>query len=436
MAARDDAHAQGAIGPVALAAWAGAAIGLLVLLRLWQADAYWEYSDGVYALTSRLVLHGSALYRDVAAAQPPSVYLAGAGILAFGDSVAVLRAGLSIVTLVTSLLVLLCVWRLTRSRPAAVVAGLLTLVTPWALREHAQLVPETFAAPLLLGAALAGSRGGRCATAAGALAALAVAFKLAFVLPALAVLLAVRQRPRALLTAAVVGAVLTAGFLLVFGGPLLDGAVRTQRQTGLSGLDYVAGLWAQAGWNLVPLLACATLAWPAWRAAASEDERALLRTLAAAAVGSLLLLLSLFKHGSYLTVVLVAEPPLLCLAAVGVTMAVRERAGGRLALTGAAVLLAALEIGTLLVMPGDPSLFTRPLAASGPAWRMSPAEVEREVAVLRTCPPGVVASGSPYLAFAAGRRIAGDQPDQFIVTNAAILARFRLVAERDQPRCP
>ena len=36
-------------------------------------------------------------------------------------------------------------------------------LTPWALREHAQLLPETVAAPLLLGAALAAGRGGAAA---------------------------------------------------------------------------------------------------------------------------------------------------------------------------------------------------------------------------------------------------------------------------------
>lgn len=424
------------LGAPALVAWALLAIGLLVLLRLWQGDAYWEYSDGVYALTGRLVLHGSSLYGDVAAAQPPPVYYAGAGLLAvFGDSVDGLRWGLSVVALVTSLLVLVCAWRLTRSRPAAVIAALAALVTPWTLREHAQLVPETFAAPLLLGAALAGSRddGRAGALAAGVLAAVAVAFKLAFVLPALAVLLAARGRGRALLGFGVAGVVLAAAFLLAFGEPLLDGAVRAQRQTGTAGLHYVGGLWAQAGWNLLPLLACAALAWPARRGVA---DPALLRTLAAAATGSLLLLLTLFKHGSYLTVVVVMEPPLLCLAAAGLTAAARARALPRLALAGAAIALAALQVGSLLAAPGDPRLYTRPLAASGPGWTMPPSEVDRSVAALRACPQGVATSGPPYLAFAAGRRIAGDQPDQFIVANAPVLARFRAAAGRDQPRCP
>lgn len=422
-------------GAPALIAWALLALGLLALLRVWQGDGYWEYSDGVYALTSRLLLDGASLYREVAAAQPPPVYLAGAGVLgAFGDSVAGLRWGLSLVALVTSVLVLACTWRLTRSRAAAVLAGLLALVTPWALREHAQLVPETFAAPLVLGAALAASRPGRGgALAAGALAAAAVAFKLAFVLPALAVLAAARSRGRALAGFLVAGLVLAGAFLLAYGEPLLDGAVRAQRDTGVAGLHYVGGLWAQAGWNLLPLLACAALAWPARHRVA---DPALLRTLAAASLGALVLLGTLFKQGSYLTVVVAIEPPLLCLAAAGVTAALRGRAAGRVALAGAAVALWALQVGSLLASPGDPRAFTRPLADSGPARKLSSSEVERAVAALRACPPGVATSGPPYLAFAGERRIAGDQADPFIVERAAALERFRRAAERDEPRCP
>src|SRR5438045_9346612 len=81
-------------------------IALLVALRIWQGDAYWSYSDGVYALTARLVLHGHALYRDVAAAQPPPVFYAGTLLLAVADSLDALRVGLSVVNLVTAALVL------------------------------------------------------------------------------------------------------------------------------------------------------------------------------------------------------------------------------------------------------------------------------------------------------------------------------------------
>jgi hypothetical protein len=88
-----------------------------------------------------------------------------------------------------------------------------------------------------------------------------------------------------------------------------------------------------------------------------------------------------------------------------------------------------------LAAPSDPRLFTRPLARSGPGWTMSPTQVAAAVAAIDACPVGVATSGPPYLAFVAGRRIAGDQPDQFIVAHAPRLVRFRVAAERDQPRC-
>ncbi len=104
-------------------------------------------------------------------------------------------------------------------------------------------------------------------------------------------------------------------------------------------------------------------------------------------------------------------------------------------IAGAAV-LALLQVGSLLVRPGDPVLFTRPLATSGGERELSPAQVDAAVARIRACSAGSVTSGPPYLAFVAGRRIAGDQPDQFILAHAPALGRFRAAAERDQPRCP
>lgn len=451
------ADSRPALGPAALAAWALGAIALLVLLALWQRNGYWEYSDGVYALTARLVADGHGLYDEVAAAQPPPIYLFAAAVLTVSDTLTALRAALAAVELATSALVLLAVWRLTGLRAVAVVAGLLALVTPWALREHAQLLPETFAAPLLLAAALVGSR--RAAVPAGALAAGAAAFKLAFALPALVVLLLGvagdgRERVRALAGFVATGAALALLSLVLYGGDVVEGALTAQRESGLAALSYVGGLWAQGAWNLLPLLACAALAWPL-RARIGEPD--LLRALAAAALGALLLMATLFKSGSYLTVVVVAEPPLLCLAAAAVTAALRRDgaavvpdavarraaaggvSGGVTGARGAiavAAVVALLQVGSLLATPGDPVLFTRPLAASGPERKLSPAQVDAAVAQLRACPTGVAASGPPYLAFVAGRPIAGDQPDQFILAHAPALGRFRAAAERDQPRCP
>ena len=424
-----------------LVAWLVLAAAVLAALAAWQGQAYWEYSDGVYALSARQLLDGHALYRDFAGAQPPPLYLLGAAALALSDSPGAIRALMALCEAATSLLVLVAVWRLTRRPVVALGAAVGCLLTPWALREHAQLLPETVAAPLLMGAALLASRrGSGAAVAAGVVAAVAVAFKLAFVLPALAIVVASRERQRALSGFVVAGAVLALTFLLVFGDPLWSNVVAGQAQTGRAALSYVGALWAQAGWNLAGLLALAALAWPGRAALADAD---LARSLLAAALGSLLLLATLLKHGSYLTVLVVAEPPLLCLAACGVTALLRAPAALRAtrawrlrALAGAAAVgLLVAQGASLLAAPDDPAVFTRPLAASGPARVLSDAEVARSAAAIRRCPPGATYGGPPYLAFVAGRAIAGGQPDQFMIHNAANLDRFRRAVQDDRSVC-
>ena len=425
-----------------LLAWAGLAAITLVALAAWQGQSYWEYSDGVYSLSARRLLDGHALYEDFAAAQPPPLYLLGAAALAISDTPGAIRALMALCEAATSLLVLLAVYRLTRSRGAALAAAVACLLTPWALREHAQLLPETVAAPLLLGAALAaaaaaGRRGG--AIAAGVLGAIAVAFKLAFVLPALVIVLVANPRRRALAAFAGTGLLLGLACLLAFGAsPLWENVVDGQARTGRASAHYVAGLWAQAGWNLAALLLLAGLAWH--RRAALADLP-LAHALAAAALGSLLLLATLFKHGSYLTVLVVAEPPLLCLAAAGLTLAWRARkqphaARPALALgVAAALVVATAQTASLLLSPSDPSVFTRPFAASGPARVLSDEQVRRSAAQIRRCPPGSAYPGPPYLAFVAGRPPAGGQPDQFMIANAPNLARFRRAAGEDPSIC-
>lgn len=417
-----------------LLAWAGLAAITLVALAAWQGQSYWEYSDGVYALSARQVLDGKALYEDFAGAQPPPLYLLGAAALAISDTPGAIRALMALCEAATSLLVLLAVHRLTRSRAAALAAAVACLLTPWALREHAQLLPETVAAPLLLAAALAaGRRGG--AIAAGVLSAIAAAFKLAFVVPALVIVLIAADRRRALAAFAGTGLLLALACVLAFGAsPLWENLVKGQAQTGRASLRYIGGLWAQAGWNLGALVALAVLAWQ--RRGALADP-ALVRTLLAASLGGLALLATLVKHGSYLTVLVVAEPPLLCLAAAGLTVMWRERRRPAPAIlaVAAAVALAVAQSASLLLSPSDPSLFTRPFAASGPARVLSDAQVQRTAEQIRRCPPGSAYPGPPYLAFVAGRRPAGDQPDQFMTSNAPNLARFRRAVAEDPAIC-
>ena len=417
---------------VAVFLLAGAA--LLVALRAWQGDAYWSYSDGVYALSARLLLHGHDLYRELAAAQPPPMFYAGALLLAIRDSLDALRIGLGIVDLATGALVLAATWRLTACRAPAVVAGLLALFTPLALHDHALLTPETLAAPLVMAAALLAARPGRAAAAGGALGALAAACKLAYVLPAIGIAVAVRRRGYAAgLPAA--AAAMTLAALVAFGQPLVRGTVMAQAQTGLAGLGDVAGLWAQATWNLLPFAVPAVAA-IALRSRARDE--ALLRALLGALGGALLVLGTLLKQGSYLNVVVVAEPPALALAAFGAVALWERRAVAPAALAAAALgaALWAVEVGSLLASPGDPALYGRPFAASAPGWVFGASAVDRRVAAARACPPGRAYSGPPYLAFLARRRMPGDQPDQYILTQADTYRAKRDAAGRDQPRCP
>ena len=151
---------------------------MLVALAWWQGQAYWEYSDGVYALSARQLLDGQSLYADFAAAQPPPLYYVAAAALAVSDSPASIRVLMALCEAAVSLLVLIAVRRLTRSAAVALCAAAVCFVTPWALREHAQLLPETLAAPLVMAAALTAGRRGT-SVLSGVLGAVAAAFKLA-----------------------------------------------------------------------------------------------------------------------------------------------------------------------------------------------------------------------------------------------------------------
>ncbi len=408
------------------------AVGLLVALAVWQGNGYWEYSDGVYAASARELLNGRDLYGQMAGAHPPFVYLVGALLLWFHDGLASIRAGMALFDLATAALVVMVVWRLTERRWLSMGAGLVALFLPWSLHEHAQLTPETLAAPLILGSALLAARAPR-AVAAGLVGAVAVACKLAFALPALLVVLASAWRARALAGLALGSALLAALGTAVFDIDLWRETVVAQLQVGRHPLHYVGGLWAQAAWNLAPLIIPAVAA-VVLRARAHEPR--LVITTAAAALGGLLLLGTIYKNGTYLNVVQVAEAPLLALATAGGLWLVETRALAVLAAAACLALLGVAEVTSLLVSPDNPRPFGRPFAASAPGRALSPSEVNRAAAAARACPPGLAYSGPPYVAFEAKRRMPGHQPDQFIIANAREDARFARLAAADQPRCP
>jgi hypothetical protein len=407
----------------------------VAVLAAWQRNGYWDYSGGVYAVSARELLHGLAPYRDFAAAQPPGVYLAGALLLAVRDGVGSLHVGLGLVDLVTAALVAWCVWRLDGSARLALVAGAAAPLVPISLHEHAQLTPETVAAPLILGGAVWCAR--RSRTEAGAaLLALAAGCKLAFAVPAVAVTVASAAPRRAVATLVVAGAALAALSLSVFGVDVWRETVHAQLQVGRTPLHDAIGLLAQGAWNEAPLvLGAAAFAYQAWSDPGRLRDPALARTLGAACVAGLVLVFTVFKRGSYVNVLVVAEPPLLALAACGAAWSWRRWRTWRL-VVGAAVALLAAQSASLLIHPSDPWVAKRPFATSGLNWSASPAAVTRAVGDARRCPRTEAYSGDPYFAFLAGRRMPGDQPDPFMLQHAAVNAGFARRAARDEPRCP
>jgi hypothetical protein len=407
----------------------------LALLALWQRNGYWDFSDGVYAQSARELLHGLTPYRDFAAAQPPGVYLVGALLLAVHDGLSSVRAGMAVADLASAVLVGVCVWRLTGLRWVAIVAALVAPLLPISLREHAQLIPETLAAPLLLAGALLCARPARAAWG-GVLLALAVSFKLAFVVPALAIALSGRDRWRATGAFVAAGLGLAVASLAVFGTDVWREAVHAQLQVGRPSLHYAGGLLAQGAWSELALLVPAAAGvWLVWRGRIRPLDEPLMRTVIAAAVAGLLLAFTVFKRGSYINVLVVAEPPLLVLAAAGAVWSARLSRAGAVVVGVLGLFLAAQTI-SLLAQPSDPSIAKRPGAASGLAWTAGPRTVSRIVAAARRCPRTQAYSGDPYYAFLSGRRMPGSQPDLFMLADAPIDAGFARRAAADEGRCP
>ena len=107
---------------------AGTLLGALVLVALhfWRGIEYWNYSEGVYAYTSRLFLHGGDLYGHIVVAQPPWQFLFGAGALAIHDSLTFLRLAVGLAQLGAGVLAAIAVWRLTENPWATALAPALT----------------------------------------------------------------------------------------------------------------------------------------------------------------------------------------------------------------------------------------------------------------------------------------------------------------------
>jgi hypothetical protein len=402
--------------------------------HLLRGNAYWDYSEGVYLFTSRLLLHGGDLYGTTVAAQPPPLFLLGAGLLAIDDSLGWIRAAIGAVQVGTALLAATVVWRLVGSRPAAVAAAGLTLLTPWAVHEHGSLIPEMIVSPLLLGGILL-AREGRLAPHLGVVAALMATMKLSYALPAIA-LIAVsadwRRAARWGVATAAFAAILS---LAVFGTGLWRDTVVAQIESGYISLKAAAGEWSQVAWHLVGLIGAAILAVVYRRRA--RDGRTLL-IAATVAFATLATLISIWKRGTSLNSVVPAEVTLVPLAVAGVAWAIAARRRLAAAIGVVGVAFAVAQALSLVVTPliDGPHLFLRPASSPSYGVTMTRKEVDAAVAESRRCPPGVPYSGTPFIAFVADRAMPADQPDYYLPGIAPVLKDAREAIAVDRSRCP
>ncbi|HWH11895.1 MAG TPA: hypothetical protein VG165_12260 [Solirubrobacteraceae bacterium] len=405
----------------------GALLGLIALVALHfvERGSYWDYSEGVYALTAQLWLHGADLYGHVVAAQPPGVFVAGAGLLAVHDSLEWLRLGVGALQLGAGLIAASVVWRVTESRLATLLAPAAILLTPWAVHEHGALLPEVVALPFLIGG-LRMSVEPRWALGLGLACGVLPLIKVPLVLPAAVLLVMAVERRRSLIAAvATLAAGVLASVLLGGGQSLWREVVYAQTQTGHRSLSAVAGFWAQGGWNLLGLVVAAGVAW-ALRSR-SRDPR-LLNIGVVLALAMLATFATNLKEGTSLNIVVPVEGVLLPLALAGAALAA-QRGGRRLAngpllacLVGLAFTL--VQTASLLGSPTNPAVFLRP--GSRPAWAVTETapQLRASVGAARACLPGLAFGGPPLVAMLAGRRMPDDQPDQFI-TRAPVLHAVR-----------
>jgi hypothetical protein len=183
------------------------------------------------------------------------------------------------------------------------------------------------------------------------------------------------------------------------------------------------------------VLPAAAGVWLVWTHRERPLDMDLMRTLVAAAVAGLLLVFTVFKMGSWINVLVVAEPPLLALAAAGAIWSARRSRAATIAIGLLGVLLAA-QIVSILIDPADPSIANRPGARKALAWTAGPGTVDLTVDVARLGPPTRAYSGFPYYAFLSHRRMPGNQPDLFMLAYAPVDATFARRAAADQPRWP
>jgi hypothetical protein len=421
---------------VSTRAWIGASVAAgaaaLLAVHFLLLHTYWDYSEGVYALTSQEMLHGGDLYGQIVGAQPPGVFLAGVVLLGIHSSVEWLRFAVGCLQLVAGLIAARIVFRLTANWIATVLTPAAVLLTPWAVHEHGALTPELVALPVMMGAALLSAdrrRGGW----AGLLCGLLVLIKLPLAIPAVVLVLVGADRRRA----AVAGAatvVVGLGLTWALGGDhFWRDAVVAQMHSGSRTLGELKGFWAQAGWNVLGLLFCAAVA--VWLRRQARDRRMLIVAVALA-VANIVTFLTNFKEGTGLNITVPVEASLVPLAAAGTVFAIRAAPRWLPAVCLAALAFTLAQSISLITSPGNAIPFLR--AFSAPAWgiAMTGPQFEHMVAAARACPPGEPYGGAPLIALAAGRVLPAGQPDQFLPSHSATLASVNAQIVAVKNVCP
>jgi hypothetical protein len=187
------------------------------------------------------------------------------------------------------------------------------------------------------------------------------------------------------------------------------------------------GVGVQGVWCLLGLVGLAAVAW--WRRTETRDAP-LLKVLLALAVAMLATVLTNYKDGTGLNVLVPVEYALVPLALAGVVLVPARWFGV------AALVFVLAQSASLIVSPKTNTPFLYPSSERG-AWGRagSEADVKREVAKAEACPPGVPYGGPPFLAFLAGRRMPDDQPDQFLPSRSSHLADVQKRMDAVQPRC-
>jgi hypothetical protein len=263
--------------------------------------------------------------------------------------------------------------------------------------------------------------------------------KLAFVLPAAAVILAASRRRACLLGFGVAVTGLALAFVAAYGSALIDNAIVAQLQSGHHAFRDIVELWIQSAWNELPLLLLAALA---WRYRHEARDPPLLGSLLALTIGAGLLVTTYYKQGTVHQLLMVLEAPACALAASGVFWFARDLRSRRssfrarvvaVTVVGCSALVGA-QSASFLVSPTNPALFRRP---SGPTlgWPLDKDEVADAVTKASRCPPGVPYSGPTYVAFVARRTMPGGQADQFIISTD-VNARFARAVRAERVTCP